>query len=149
MQHLNVTKVCAVNLIAVLQEIPMSYKTCFACPYADGLLERSQARIGLHTLKSPIMKKRNTEKDMPKYTSRLMVRLTPQLHKGNRRICLALWTDHKCIRTQTAGREISQAEVDGQRNGSIEQPFRCQRRYTETVWFPKRATSVRTREYSA
>lgn len=36
------------NLIAVLQEIPMSYKTRFACLYANGLLERSQARIGLH-----------------------------------------------------------------------------------------------------
>lgn len=37
------------KLIAVLQEIPMSYKTRSACPYDDGLLEHSQARIGLHT----------------------------------------------------------------------------------------------------
>ena len=27
------------------------------------------------------MKNKNTEKDTPKYTSRLIVRLTPQLHK--------------------------------------------------------------------
>ena len=70
------------KLIAVLQEIPMSYKTRFACPYADGLLEHAQARIGLHTFyKNTYMKKKKTEQNSPKYTSRLIVRLTPQLHK--------------------------------------------------------------------
>jgi len=55
-----------VKLIAVLQEIPMSYKTRFACQYADGLLEHSQARIGLHTLyKNHIYEK---EKDRTKRT---------------------------------------------------------------------------------
>ena len=58
-------------------------QTYFVCPYANGLLERSQARIGLHTFIEAIlgMNKKNIEKEAPKYTSRLIVRLTPQLHK--------------------------------------------------------------------
>lgn len=60
-------------------------QTRFTCPYANGLLERSQARIELHNYKAiQNMKKDRTKKtggDAPKYTSRLIVRLTPQLHK--------------------------------------------------------------------
>ena len=46
-------------------------------------LERSQARIGLHTFIEAIlgMNKKNIEKEAQKYTSRLIVRLTPQLYK--------------------------------------------------------------------
>ena len=55
----------------------------FASPHANGLLERSQARIGLHTFIEAIlgMNKKIIDKEAPKYTSRLIVRLTPQLHK--------------------------------------------------------------------
>ena len=58
-------------------------QTHFVCTYANGLLERSQARIGLHTFIEAIlgMNKKNIEKEAQKYTSRLIVRLTPQLHK--------------------------------------------------------------------
>lgn len=73
---------CVNSDSGAMQEIPMSYKrTSFV--YANGLLERSQARIGLHTFIEAIlgMNKKNIDKETPKYTSRLIVRLTPQLHK--------------------------------------------------------------------
>lgn len=64
----------------------MSYKrTSFVRMPMDFLNARKLALgcIGLHTFIEAIlgMNKKNIEKEAPKYTSRLIVRLTPQLHK--------------------------------------------------------------------
>ena len=88
-----VSCLCVNSDSSAMQEIPMSYKrTSFvrmpmdflnARKLALGCTERSQARIGLHTFIEAIlgMNKKFIDKEAPKYTSRLIVRLTPQLHK--------------------------------------------------------------------
>ena len=86
----------------------------------------------------------NIEKEAPKYTSRLIVRLTPQLHKEIAEYAaLCGLTTSAYARKRLEGKYPKQRLTDKE-NGGFEQPIGCQGRYTKIVRLPQRSSAYGT-----
>lgn len=64
-----------------MQEIPMSYKRASPVRMSMDFLNARKLALGCTIINMRNNRNKNTEGEVPKYTSRLIVRLTPQLHK--------------------------------------------------------------------